>query len=114
MEARFIDFPRALAATAEIAPRCAACLPDGRPIWPVIHEPARSSETWRVLRQQSHDEALTDLAGGVDQDLWGGSGPGCGRTAGSGTGGDCQPRLCAPLSAGGGNLVAFARSRQFP
>ena len=62
MEARFADFPKALAATAEIAARCEACLPDGRPIWPVIHKPAGSSETRQVLDEQSHDETLAELA----------------------------------------------------
>ncbi len=63
MEARFADFPSGLAATAKIAARCQPCLPDGRPIWPVIHKPAGSSESRQVLDEQTHDEVLAELAG---------------------------------------------------
>ena len=40
MAARFVQFPAALAATAQIAASCAPALPDGAPIWPVLALPA--------------------------------------------------------------------------
>ena len=49
---RFAAFPQAVAATAEIAARCGAVLPDGRPIWPVLKLPPG----------QTPDEALAALA----------------------------------------------------
>ncbi len=114
MEARFADFPKALAATAEIAARCQPCLPDGRPIWPVIHKPAGSQKTRQVLDEQSHDEALAVLAGA-----------GLVRIYGEGADPAIPARLerelaaiarhgFAPLFLLVADLVDFARARQIP
>lgn len=50
--ARFVRYPPAVAQTAAIAARCDDCLPDGRPIWPVLKLP----------RDQTTEAALSDLA----------------------------------------------------
>ena len=55
MQARFADFPSALAATAEIAALCAACLPDGRPIWPIISGTQVNADEHRFSQRQSGD-----------------------------------------------------------
>ncbi len=67
IEARFADFPKALAATAEIAAHCEACLPDGRPIWPVIGRAQMNADERRSKEEtgeeETHDDALAELAG---------------------------------------------------
>ncbi|MGB5048224.1 MAG: DNA polymerase III subunit alpha [Caldilineaceae bacterium] len=114
MESRFADFPRALAATADIAARCQACLPDGRPIWPVIQRPGRFSETCQVSHEQSHDETLAEMAGA-----------GLVRIYGEAADPTIQARLerelaaiaahgFAPLFLLVADLVDFARSKQIP
>lgn len=114
MEARFADFPKALTTTGEIAARCQPCLPDGRPIWPVIQRPGRSSETCQVSQEQSHDETLAEMAGA-----------GLVRIYGAGADPAIPARLerelaaiarhgFAPLFLLVADLVEFARSRQIP
>ena len=48
---RFVRFPQAIVQAGEIAARCGACLPDGRPIWPALKLPDA----------QTPDEALAEL-----------------------------------------------------
>ncbi len=59
--ARYARFPQAVAQASEIAARCGACLPDGRPIWPSLKLPAG----------QTPDEALATLASAGLQDRYG-------------------------------------------
>ena len=114
MAARFADFPAALEATAAIAARCRPCLPNGRPIWPVIQKPGRSSETCQVSSEESHDDALGEMAR-----------TGLARIYGP----DADPAISArlqrelaaiaahgfaPLFLLVADLVAFARARQIP
>lgn len=114
MEARFADFPRALAATAQIAARCTSCLPDGRPIWPVIQRPGRFSETCQVLDEQSHDETLAGLARMGLARIYG-------PDADPSVGARLDRELAAiarhgfaPLFLLVADLVAFARRREIP
>ncbi|HSG17746.1 MAG TPA: DNA polymerase III subunit alpha, partial [Anaerolineae bacterium] len=41
---RFVDFPESLANAGQIIERCQPALPDGRPIWPVLHLPEVENE----------------------------------------------------------------------
>ncbi len=114
MESRFTDFPKALTATAEIAARCQACLPDGRPIWPVIHKPVSSSESGQVLDEQSHDEVLAALAGAGLVRIYG-------EAADPAIPARLERELAAiarhgfaPLFLMVADLVDFARSKQIP
>ena len=119
MEARFADFPNALAATAEIAARCTACLPDGRPIWPIISGTQMNADKRRWGGDsndeiESHDETLAALAGA-----------GLTRIYGEAADPTIPARLerelaaiarhgFAPLFLLVADLVDFARSQQIP
>ena len=114
MEARFADFPKALAATAGIAARCQACLPDGRPIWPVIQRPGRFQKTCQVSHEQSHDKALAEMAGGGLRRIYG-------EAADPAIPARLERELAAiaahgfaPLFLLVADLVDFARSKQIP
>lgn len=61
MAHRFAGFPQALAETEAIAARCQSCLPDGRPIWPVIGGTQIDADQ-RRSKEESHDEALEAMA----------------------------------------------------
>ena len=52
MAAHYADFPEALATAAAIARSCEPCLPDGRPVWPVLPLPADQSPA-AVLSEQA-------------------------------------------------------------
>ncbi|UCG23083.1 MAG: DNA polymerase III subunit alpha, partial [Chloroflexota bacterium] len=53
---RFEEFPEALANVGQILERCRPALPDGRPIWPVLHLPTTESEV------QTPDDHMARLA----------------------------------------------------
>ena len=118
MQARFADFPSALAATAEIAVLCAECLPDGRPIWPIISGTRMNADERRwgekAGEEESHDEALAELAGAGLVRIYGAD-------AHSAIGARLQRELAAiaghgfaPLFLLVADLVDFARARQIP
>ncbi len=104
--ARFVRFPQAVAQTAAVAARCADCLPDGRPIWPVLKLP----------HDQTAESTLTDLAqSGLETLYRAGSPP---RTV-------AERRLAAELAAITrhgyaplflvvADIVRFARAQEIP
>ena len=65
---RFAHYPEALANAAEIASMCQPGLPDGRPIWPVLHLPNKQTPE-QALASAAHTGLLEKYGSKLDDSI---------------------------------------------